>query len=150
MSPSAAALILGLLLAGPLLSNVIERNLEVYCLILGALGVTLARAWSRELIWRAASAPRAITVAVLIAGICFGHFRPALDAAFRRLRTRLSRPLLTAATVVLIGLVSSLITAIVAALMLIEAIGMLRLEHRSRNQVAVAGCFAIGLGAVIN
>ena len=47
------------------------------------------------------------------------------DRVFNRLRKRVSRPVLTAATIFAIAFISSVITAIVAALVLVEVIGLL-------------------------
>ena len=149
MTSLDAALILTLLLFGPITVSAIERNLEVYCFVLGMVAATLAGKWDRALLIGVARAPASITIAVIVAGLGFARFRPTLDRQFARLRRALSRPLLTAAAVIVIGLASSLITAIVGALVLVEAIGMLRLGPPARNNVAVAGCFAIGLGSAL-
>ncbi|HLW69226.1 MAG TPA: DUF1646 family protein [Candidatus Binataceae bacterium] len=144
-----AIFILLLLLLGPLLIAPIERNLEAWCILLGLAAATFARVWSAELIAQAAAAPIAITIAVIIAGTLFAQFRGRLDQGFERLRRRVSRAALTGASIVAIGLLSSLISAIVAALLLVEAIAMLRLGSSVRVRVAVAGCFAIGLGSAL-
>src|SRR5216684_3864158 len=144
-----ATTLLLLLLIGPLAVPLVERNLEAWCFILGVIAATAAHVWSLELIGEAIRAPTSITIAVVVAGILFGRFRPVLDHTFEGLRKKLARPALTAISVIVIGLASSLITSIVAALVLIEAIGMLRLGPPSRSRVAVAGCFAIGLGSAL-
>jgi predicted cation transporter len=54
---------------------------------------------------------------------------------------------LTAASVLVIASISSIITAIVGALVLVEVIGLLHFAGDKRLRVTVAGCFAIGLGA---
>ena len=72
-----------------------------------------------------------------------------LDRVFERLRHRLSRPVLTASAVFVIASISSVITAIVGALVLVEVVGLLRLAGEKRVRVTVAGCFAIGMGAVL-
>jgi predicted cation transporter len=46
-------------------------------------------------------------------------------------------------------MVSSVITAIVAALVLVEIVGLLDLHREARDGVVVAGCFAIGLGSAL-
>jgi predicted cation transporter len=75
--------------------------------------------------------------------------RPALDTLFTHLRRRVSRPVLTAASVFVIASVSSIITAIVGALVLVELIGLLHLTSEKRVRVTIAGCFAIGMGAAL-
>jgi predicted cation transporter len=148
MTPLRALLILVPLLLGPLVIRALERNLESFCLVLGLLAATLA-GWNRAVVAEAARAPAPVTLAVLLAGMGFARFRPALDRGFGRLREATSRPLLTAATVIAIGLASSLITAVVGGLLLVEAVGMLRLGPPARNNVTVAGCFAIGIGSAL-
>ncbi len=149
MTSLGAALILTLLLLGPLAVQALERNLEAYCLILGVIAVTLSGQWNRPLLAQIVSAPAPITLAVVVAGLAFARFRPALERSFARLREARSRPLLTSIAIIAIGLASCLISAIVGALLLVEAIGMLRLGPPARNNVAVAGCFAIGLGSAL-
>ena len=48
-----------------------------------------------------------------------------------------------------LGLLSSVITAVIAALLLVEAIAMLKLDRPSETAAVVLACFAIGLGAAL-
>jgi predicted cation transporter len=147
MNHTSAAVILVLLLFGPLAIAKIEHNIELYCLALGVLATLFGTGFTRELISEALHEPVAISVAVMFAALLFGWTRRRLDRVFNRLRKRVSRPVLTAATVFAIASISSLITAIVAALVLVEVIGLLHFARDKRVRVTVAGCFAIGLGA---
>lgn len=144
-----AAILLSFLLLGPLLIAPVGRNLELYCLSLGMAGVTAGAQWEWRLVKRAATAPILITAAVIVAGLLFEYGREPLDRAFARMRAVAPRPLLTGLTIFAIGMLSSVITAIVAALVLVEALGLLQVAGESRTRVAVAGCFAIGLGAAL-
>jgi len=99
------------------------------------------------LILEALHEPVAISIAVIVAALLFGWVRPGLDTVFGRLRKRVSRPVLTAAAIFVIASISSFITAIVGALVLVEVIGLLHFAGDKRIRVAVAGCFAIGMGA---
>lgn len=144
-----AAILLIFLLFGPLAIAPIGRNLELYCLSLGMLGVSAGAQWQWELAKRALTAPIMITAAVLAAGLVFEYGREPLDLAFARMRAVVPRPPLTALTIFVIAILSSVITAIVAALVLVEALGLLQIAGESRTKVAVAGCFAIGLGAAL-
>lgn len=49
--------------------------------------------------------------------------------------------------IVSLGLLSSVITAVIAALLLVEAIAILRLDRQSETAAVVLACFAIGLGS---
>jgi predicted cation transporter len=149
MHPAVALALIGLLLLGPLVSHVIERNIEAYFFVMGVAAMTLGGAWSLKAIGEAAMEPVWITLAVIVAGVAFDSLRGAMDRAMTRLRARVARPLLCAAAVFVIAMVSSLITAIVAALVLVETVGLMRLEGRARARVTIAGCFAIGFGAAL-
>lgn len=145
----SAIAILVLLLFGPLFVHVIERNLEAYFLLLGVVATLLAGDFSHELALTALREPIPITLAVIISSLLFRYSRQSLDRGFARLRGRISRPVLAAATVFVISMLSSVITVIVAAIVLVEIIGLLRLDASSRISVAVAGCFGVGLGAAL-
>jgi predicted cation transporter len=51
--------------------------------------------------------------------------------------------------IVVLGLLSSVITAVIAALILVEAIALLKLDRQSEIAAVVLACFAIGLGAAL-
>ena len=147
MHPIVALILLLLLLAGPIAAAPLERNIEFYFLGLGLLAIVLAGRLNWEILFDATRAPILIAAAVAAAGLIFGAVRNRLDRLFERLESKISRPYLTALSVFVIAMLSSVVTAIVAALLLVETIGLLRLPERPRIGVAVSGCFAIGLGA---
>ncbi|MGH7923637.1 MAG: DUF1646 family protein, partial [Candidatus Binatus sp.] len=147
MNHIAAILILVLLLFGPLAVAKIEHNIELFCFALGLLATLLGTGFTRQLILDALHEPIAISIAVVVAALLFRWARPRLDTVFGHLRGRVSRPVLTAASVFAIASISSIITAIVGALVLVEVIGLLHFATDKRVRVTVAGCFAIGMGA---
>ena len=49
----------------------------------------------------------------------------------------------------MLGLLSSVITAVIAALILVEAVALLKLDRQSETAAVVLACFAIGLGAAL-
>lgn len=149
MNSAAALIILLALLLGPLLLAWIEHNFEAYCFVVGLAAVTSSRGWNITLVRHAATEPLMITAAVIIAGLIFGQVRQQLDQAFSGMRQRISRAALTFIAVSAIALLSSLITAIVAALLLVEAVRLLRLTPAQQISVTVLGCFAIGMGAAL-
>src|ERR1700722_1610622 len=149
MNHASAVVILALLLFGPLAVTWIEHNIEVYCLALGVLATLLGAGFTRELILEALHEPVAISIAVIVAALLFGWTRPGLERVFKRLRQRVPRPVLTAVSIFVIASISSVITAIVGALVLVEVIGFLHLAGDKRMRVTVAGCFAIGMGAAL-
>ncbi len=149
MNHTSAITILVLLLFGPLAISWIEHNIELYCLGLGVLATILGAGFSRELIAKALHEPLAISVAVVVAALLFRWSNARLDMSFTRLRSRVSRPVLSGAAIFVIATISSIITAIVAALVLVEVVGMLHLERERRVRVTIAGCFAIAMGAAM-
>ncbi len=149
MNTAVALVILLALFLGPIVLAPVERNLEIYFFTIGLVAATVAGVWTPELVAEALRAPLLVTAAVIVSALAFRSLRTRIDSSFEILRRYLSRPLLTAATILLLGALSSLITAIVAAIILVEAIGMLRLGPPARTNVAIAGCFAIGLGAAL-
>jgi len=149
MNHASAVVILALLLFGPLAVTRIEHNIEIYCLALGVLATLLGTGFTRDLILKAIHEPIAISIAVIVAALVFGWTGSMLERVFGRLRCRVSRPVLTAASVFVIASISSITTAIVGALVLVEVIGLLHLAGDKRVRVTVAGCFAIGMGAAL-
>jgi predicted cation transporter len=147
MSEPVALVIVLLLLLGPVAWRRIEENIEAYFLLLGVLSTALAGALDLRLAAHAVTEATPISIAVVVAGMLFALGRGALDRLFGRLRAMMPRKFLVSCVVFAIASLSSVITAIVAALVLVEAVGLLHLEAKSRVRVAIAGCFAIGLGA---
>jgi predicted cation transporter len=147
-TPTALAILLALLI-GPLVLAPLEHNFEAYCFVIGLIAVTVSNTWSGRLLFHAGTEPLMISGAVVVAGLIFGRIRVPLDRAFTGLRDRIPRAPLTGAVVSAIALLSSMITAIVAALLLVEAVRLLRLIPAKRTTVTVIGCFAIGMGAAL-
>ncbi|MGZ6240971.1 MAG: DUF1646 family protein, partial [Candidatus Binataceae bacterium] len=147
MNSTVGLALIGLLLIGPAVSRLVEEQIELFFLVIGLLAMTLAGAWRWEVVRHAVEEPVWITLAVIVAGVVFDHLRGPMDRRLTRLRSQVARPLLCTGAVFMIALLSSVITAIVAALVLVEMVGLLRVDTRARLRITVAGCFAIGLGA---
>jgi predicted cation transporter len=142
-------LIFLVVLLGPFLSRKIEGNLEAFLFIMGLASATVSSAWSGELVREGFVAPIDITLAVLVAGVVFHYSRRYLDHAMTRVLITVPLPAVVFAGVVVLGLASSLISAIIAALLLIEFINVLPLHRRAEVHLTIVACFAIGLGAAL-
>lgn len=142
-------LIFLIVLLGPFLSRKIEGNLEAFLFIMGLASATVSNAWSHELVSAGFVAPIDITLAVLIAGILFHYLRRYLDHAMTRVLVTVPLPVVVFAGIVVLGLLSSIISAIIAALLLIEFINVLPLHRRAEVHLTIVACFAIGLGAAL-
>jgi len=149
MNPPAAIVVLLLMLLGPLAVHWIENNIEIYILVMGVIATLLAGGFTHSVLEHALTEPILITLAVIVAAIAFGYSREYLDRAFSRLRRRMSRAILAGASIFALAMASSVITAIVAAIVLVEIIRLLHLEGAARVRVTVAACFAIGMGAAM-
>jgi predicted cation transporter len=134
-------------LAGPIFIRPIERNIEIFFLGIGALTPILTGRFGWPMVHAAATQPLALTLAVLFFSIIARLARPFFDRFIQALRRAVPGRLIYLLLIVSLGLLSSLITAVVAALLLVEAIALLRLDRQSETAAVVLACFAIGLGS---
>jgi predicted cation transporter len=136
-------------LVGPFCNKKIEANLEAFLFVMGVLSATLSSAWSGEVIHEGVIAPINITLAVLGAGILFHYLRQYLDHLMRRVLITVPLSVIVCAGIIMLGLASSIISAIIAALLLVEFITVLPLHRHAEVNLTIIACFAIGLGAAL-
>jgi predicted cation transporter len=141
--------ILALVLTLPFMVRRVEESLEAFLFVMGVLAVTVGSLWSSHLALEALVEPIKITVAVLVAGLVFRALRPAARRAVERAISRIGIKPFAFLIVLFLGFLSSAITAIVAALVLVEAIDSMRLDRKDEIRLVVVSCFAIGMGAVL-
>ncbi len=146
-----------LLIALPILSKRVEHNLELFFLAMAVAGATLEGIWSLHLLEEALLHPLAvyqpgigyvpvgITQVVLAAGLAFYVLRHKLAAK----ADVFARPGVLALLIFILGLSSSVISAIVAAAVLAELLGFANASHGYKARAAVYGAFAIGAGAAL-
>jgi len=143
------SVIFSVVLVGPFLNKWVESNLEIFLFVMGAMSATLSSAWSSEVIHEGLVAPINITLAVLGAGVLFHYLRWTLDRGMRRVLITVPLPAIVCAGIVILGLISSIISAIIAALLLVEFITVLPLHRHAEVNLTIIACFAIGLGAAL-
>jgi predicted cation transporter len=143
------SLIFFVVLLGPFANKKIEGNLEIFLFLMGIISATLSKAWSAELIYEGFAAPISITLAVLGAGVLFHYLRNTLDRGMRRVLITVPLPAIVCAGIIILGLLSSVISAIIAALLLVEFITVLPLHRNAEVNLTIVACFAIGLGAAL-
>jgi predicted cation transporter len=143
------SLIFVIVLVGPFFSRTIESNLEIFLFVMGAVSASISNAWSVEVIHEGGTAPISITLAVLGAGVLFHYLRPCIDRGMRRLLITVPLPAVVFTGIVILGLLSSVISAIIAALLLVELITVLPLHRHAEINLTIIACFAIGLGAAL-
>ncbi len=133
----------------PLTIHKVEENLEAFLFVCGAVAVTVSHVWSGHLILTALEDPLKITAAVLIAGLLFRQFHRQLQHLTQWSIRKIGLRHTLMAIVLILGITSSIITAIIAALILAEVAVMLPLERKGRIKLVVFSCYAIGMGAVL-
>jgi len=139
--------ILVAVLLGPILVRRVEQNIEIFFLVAGTLAAALAGQWSKELVHAALTEPLPLTIAVLVFGVVVRMLRLALERSVARLVERVAPRWIYFGLIIVLGLSASVITAVIAALILVEALALLKLDRESETAAVVLACFAIGLGA---
>lgn len=153
-----------IVLLGPFLVKKIEHNLEVFLFAMGIMAVTINHFllnvtsdaadeilpnWNLTLIEKAIIDPIEITMAVLIAGLIFHYGRNSLKGFTDSLLQKIPLKVFVFLIVVVLGILSSVITAIIAALLLVELVSALKLNRKAEINIVIIACFAIGLGAAL-
>lgn len=156
-----------IVLLGPFLIKKIEHNLEVFLFSMGIVAVTINSIflkassnpvidaaetlpdWNLHLVEKALVDPIEITLAVLFAGLIFHYGRGHIHALMQKILARVPLKIVVFTTIVVLGLLSSVITAIIAALLLVEIISALKLNRKTMINLTIIACFAIGLGAAL-
>ena len=142
-------IIIAMALFLPFFVHAVEKELETFLLILGVLAVTITGAWSGDLIVHAIKQPVGISLAVLVTGLLFRTFRKKITDFIELVETKFGLKNTIIFFVFTLSLLSSVITAIIAALVLCEIASTLKLSKRDTIHLIVMGCFAIGMGAVL-
>lgn len=146
---TALGILLLAVLLGPLLIKPVERNIEMFFLIAGTFASAITGQWGKPLLQAAITEPLALTVAVLIFGVIARLLRPTLERSLQRLVKVIAPRWIYFGLIVTLGLLASVITAVIAALILVEAVALLKLDRDSEIAAVVLACFAIGLGAAL-
>jgi predicted cation transporter len=140
----------------PFLIKKIEENLEPFFLLMGLLAVTISGLWHRDLILAALRAPvmirnlpLGIFQVVLVVGLFVHYYNEAFTRVILKVAHRLGAPLFIFLLIALFGLLSSVISVILAACVLAEIAASLPMTRENRVRLIIVACFAVGLGAVL-
>ncbi|MHB9155887.1 MAG: DUF1646 family protein [Endomicrobiales bacterium] len=151
---SLIAIIL-LVLVLPVTVHAVEKNLEPFLLLMGVLAVSFSHLWGSAPVWsvhlagEALTEPLMITAAVTVVGIALYYLRAGVERFIASTERFLGEKLFAFAVVAGLGVFSSVITAIMAAILLVEVITILRHDRETELKLVVLGCFSIGLGAAL-
>jgi predicted cation transporter len=147
------AAIIVLVLTLPFLVHKVEKQLEAFLFVMGVLAVSISGLWSWRLVIDALLDPirlkHPIVEAVLVAGLLFRIFRDTIRRHVMGIERAVGQRFFLFLVVVVLGLFSSVITAIIASLVLAEVITGLRLDKRIETRLVIVTCFSIGLGAAL-
>ena len=143
------ALIFVLVLTLPFLFHRVEKDLELFLFVMGVAAAAVGGAFSWKLAGTALEDPLPITAAVLGMGFLFRWTRGLIERGVRALLLRVPVKLFVFGLILGLGLVSSVITVIIASLVLVEVVSLLKLDRGSEVKIVVLACFALGLGAVL-
>jgi predicted cation transporter len=141
--------ILILVLFLPFSVKKVEHNLEIFLFVMGVAASSISGMMNHHLIEKALIDPITITLAVLIAGLICKWGQVQLEKSILWMNRILSPRIFFGLTVIILGLASSIITAIIAAIVLVIIINVLPLDRKSEIRFTVLACFSIGLGAAL-
>jgi predicted cation transporter len=115
--------------------------------------------WRLDIVKEALTAPLKITEVsgiplgivqiVLVVGFIIYKWHAPIHDAIRRMTDVLSLKVTAFILIAVLGLVSSVISAILAAIILVEMISAIQLSRKSEIDLTVIACFSIGLGAAL-
>ena len=128
-----------------------EHNLEIFLFTIGLTGTFISGSMGPELLRTIFQNELMyfISAAVLVAGIAFKFLRTPLKRTVGLLVQRIPLRRFIFFVIVVLGIVSSVITAIVSALVLVEIINTIPIERKKKVQLTIIACFSIGAGAML-
>ena len=146
----------------------VEENLEVFLFICGIAALSISSfatlegetfGWTPEIVVEALTAPVMITTVagipvgivqiVLIVGLIIYFAHHQIQKGIQFLVNKVPLQILVFSLICGLGLISSIISAILAAIILVEIVCALPLGRQEKIGVTVISCFSIGLGAVL-
>jgi len=135
----------------------IEENLEPFFLVMGVASVTVSNLWSWPVILEALKAPImigtvpiGIVQVVLVMGLLIHYANAPFSRWILRLARKLGHRLFLFLLIAVLGLLSSVLSVIVTAVLLAEIAVTLPLSGKERKKLVVIACFAAGLGACLS
>ncbi len=162
-----------IVLIGPFKIKVIEQNLEVFLFVCGVIALTISgfvvglefngepihTGWTLEIVKEGLTAPLkigdiygipiGIVQIVLVVGLIIYRWHEPIHGAIRSMTEKLSLKVMAFILIAVLGLFSSIISAILAAIILVEMVNALPLSRKSKIDLTVIACFSIGLGAAL-
>lgn len=135
----------------PIISKRVEENLELFLFIIGIVASITSGVLNKELFLNILQNEfmYIIVLAVLIGGLLFKVLTYHVGEILTKILKYIPLKFFVYLLVVVLGLLSSVITAIIASLLLVEIISMLPISRKNKININIISCFSIGLGAVL-
>jgi len=146
----------------------IEENLEAFLFLCGIAALSVASfatlhgetfGWTNAIVIEALTAPVMITTVasipvgivqiVLIMGLILYYAHTQIKGAIQTMVNRVPLSVIVFCLICSLGIFSSIISAILAAIILVEIVCTLPLGRQEKIGVTVISCFSIGLGAAL-
>ncbi|MDP4092097.1 MAG: DUF1646 family protein [Bacillota bacterium] len=144
-------IVLAIVLILPFSLKIVEQNLEVFLFIMGISAVIISGTFSSKLFEEILQNRFLyfITIAVFVSSILFRLLKNVIRSFINKILVLMPLKIFVMLLIIVLGLASSVITAIIAALILVEIINLLPVNRGERIHIDIIACFAIGLGAVL-
>lgn len=144
-------IILLMVLTLPFVLKIVEHNLEVFLFLMGLSATVISGVLNANLILEVFENKLIyfITFAVLIAGLIFKVLKDKVKGLISNILKVVPLRLFAFFVILLLGILSSIITAIIAALLLVEIVNAMPIRRNDKINIVIIACFSIGLGAVL-
>lgn len=144
-------IILLMVLVFPFVVKKIEHNLEYFLFVMGISATIISGVFRTQLLVEIMENKLMyfITFAVLAAGLLFMLLKNRIKGLINSILKVIPLKVFVFLLIVTLGIFSSMITAIIAALLLVEIVNALPIKRRDKIETVVFACFSIGLGAAL-
>lgn len=135
----------------PMVLKKVEENLEIFLFIVGISACITSGAVNKEMFFGIIENKfmYIIAIAVLMGGFLFKALSTHIRVILAHILNYVPLKFFIFLLIVVIGLLSSVITAIIAALLLVEIVSILPISRKNKINIDIVACFSIGVGAVL-
>ncbi|HHW56832.1 MAG TPA: DUF1646 family protein [Clostridia bacterium] len=147
----ALLVILLMILILPLANRHIEHNIEYFLFAMGVAAAFVSGVFSYDLIAHIFKnyLLYLITAAVFLSGLLFEIFKDKFKKFIGTVVTHIPLKIFVFLVIIILGLTASIITAIIASIILVEIIHLLPLKHKDKVVITVIASLSIGMGAAL-
>ncbi|AIS51418.1 putative cation transporter [Thermoanaerobacter kivui] len=147
----ALLVILLMILILPLANRHIEHNIEYFLFAMGVAAAFVSGVFSYDLIEHIFKNHLLylITAAVFLSGLLFEIFKDKFKKSIGTVVTHIPLKIFIFLIIIILGLTASIITAIIASIILVEIIHLLPLKHKDKVVITVIASLSIGMGAAL-